>query len=213
MPLKIFIHSRISLPNYRLKTGTGVMHRHTLTDTTRDIICSLQTTLGVPSRRLTMPIKDTLPETMPAWSSEKTPDSSEPASTDYETSASEDCPPTPDSDPIPDGGHGWVVLCGCTVVAFFSIGTAQSWGVLQTALLEEGVSSSTNLLWVGSLSAGLVPALAILYARIMRMIGPHHAGMAGITVMSLSTAVSSVVYRSIGPLFAAYGVVMGLGMG
>lgn len=114
---------------------------------------------------------------------------------------------------IPDGGYGWVVLAGCTVVAWWSIGTAQSFGVLQAALLEAEVSSSTNLLFVGSMSAGIVSAFAILYARFMRSMGTRRTAMLGIFLMSLSGAISSVVYKNIGALFAAYGVLMGLGMG
>lgn len=114
---------------------------------------------------------------------------------------------------IPDGGHGWIVLIGCTVVSWWSIGTAQSFGVLQAALLKEGVSTSVNLLFVGSLSAGLVPAFAIFYARAMRAWGTRANAMLGIYLMSLGSAISSVVFRDIGALFAAYGVLMGVGMG
>lgn len=37
--------------------------------------------------------------------------------------------------------------------------------------------------------------------------------MLGILLMSLSGAISSVVYENVGALFATYGVLMGLGMG
>lgn len=113
----------------------------------------------------------------------------------------------------PDGGRGWVVLAGCTIVSWWSIGTAQSFGVLQEALLKENVSTSVNLLFVGSLSASLVSAFAIFYARAMRAWGTRINAMLGISLMSLSGAISSVVYKDIGALFAAYGVLMGIGMG
>lgn len=114
---------------------------------------------------------------------------------------------------IPDGGRGWVVLIGCTIVAWWSIGTAQSFGVLQTALLEENVSTSVNLLFVGSLSLGIVSAFAMLYARAMRSIGTRWTALLGISLMSLSGAISSVVYTDIQSLYATYGVIMGLGIG
>ncbi|KAF7523234.1 hypothetical protein G7054_g11854 [Neopestalotiopsis clavispora] len=118
-----------------------------------------------------------------------------------------------DDDSIPDGGHGWVVLTGCTIVAFSSIGTAQSWGVYQSALLAADVSSSINLLFVGSLSTGIVSAFAILYSLLTRLVGPRKTGMAGILLMSLSGAISGIVYTDIRALFVSYGVIMGVGMG
>lgn len=128
--------------------------------------------------------------------------------------ASQTKTPLPNEDyEIPDGGRGWIVLIGCTIVSWWSIGTAQSCGVLQAALLKEGVSTSVNLLFVGSLSAGLVPAFAIFYARAMRACGTRLNAMLGICLMSLGSAISSVVFRGTGALFAAYGVLMGVGMG
>lgn len=114
---------------------------------------------------------------------------------------------------IPDGGRGWLILTGCSIVAWWSIGTAQSWGVLQRALLEQHISTSVNLLFVGSLSAGLVSAFAILYSRVMRTIGTRWTGMIGISVMSLSGGITSCVYSNIGALFGAFGILMGIGMG
>ena len=124
-----------------------------------------------------------------------------------------DLPPRDDDLSIPDGGHGWVVLTGCTIVSWWSVGTAQSYGILQAALLEEGVSTSVNLMFVGCLSVGLVCALAMLYGKIMRTLGTRRTAMLGVLLMSISGAVSSVVYKNIGALFAAYGILMGLGMG
>jgi hypothetical protein len=124
-----------------------------------------------------------------------------------------DLPPRDDDLSIPDGGRGWVVLTGCTIVSWWSVGTAQSYGILQAALLEENVSTSVNLMFVGCLSVGLVCALALLYGKIMRTLGTRRTAMLGVLLMSLSGAISSVVYRNIGALFAAYGLLMGLGMG
>ena len=124
-----------------------------------------------------------------------------------------DLPPRDDDLSIPDGGRGWIVLAGCTMVSWWTLGTAQSFGILQAALLAENVSSSTNLMFVGCLSAALVCAFAILYAKTMRTFGTRRTAMFGVFLMSLSGAISSVVYKNVGALFAAYGVLMGLGMG
>ncbi|KAM0695386.1 hypothetical protein Q7P36_005745 [Cladosporium allicinum] len=127
--------------------------------------------------------------------------------------AHSDLPLRDDDLSIPDGGHGWIVLAGCTVVCWWSIGTAQSYGIIQAALLQENVSTSTTLMFVGSMSVGIVCAFAILYAKIMRTLGTRWTAMLGILLMSLSGAISSVVYDNVGALFATYGVLMGLGMG
>lgn len=124
-----------------------------------------------------------------------------------------DLPPKDDDLSIPDGGYGWIVLTGCTVVSWWSIGTAQSYGVLQKGLLDEEVSTSVNLMFVGCLAAGVVTSCAILYARLMRAIGTRLTAMFGIFLMSLSGAISSVVYKNVGALFVSYGVLMGVGMG
>jgi hypothetical protein len=68
-------------------------------------------------------------------------------------------------------------------------------------------------MFVGSMSVGIVCAFAILYAKIMRTLGTRWTAMLGIMLMSLSGAISSVVYDNVGALFATYGVLMGLGMG
>lgn len=124
-----------------------------------------------------------------------------------------DLPPRDDDLSIPDGGHGWIVLLGCTIVSWWSVGTAQSWGILQAALLEEEVSSSVNLMFVGCLSVGLICAGAMVFGKIMRTLGTRRTAMLGVLLMSISGAISSVVYKNVGALFAAYGVLMGLGMG
>jgi hypothetical protein len=124
-----------------------------------------------------------------------------------------DLPPRDDDLSIPDGGRGWVVLAGCTIVSWWSVGTAQSYGILQAALLEENVSTSVNLMFVGCLSVGLVCALALVYGKVMRTLGTRRTAMLGVLLMSISGAVSSVVYKNVGALFAAYGLLMGLGMG
>lgn len=124
-----------------------------------------------------------------------------------------DLPPRDDDSCIPDGGHGWIVLIGCTIVSWWSVGTAQSYGIIQAALLEENVSDSVNLMFVGCLSVGLVCALAIVYGKVMRTLGTRRTAMLGILLMSISGAISSVVYKNIGALFVTYGILMGLGMG
>jgi MFS family permease len=68
-------------------------------------------------------------------------------------------------------------------------------------------------MFVGCLSVGLICALAMVFGKIMRTLGTRRTAMLGVLLMSISGAVSSVVYKNVGALFATYGVLMGLGMG
>lgn len=112
----------------------------------------------------------------------------------------------------PDGGQGWVVVAGCAIVAFWMIGTPYSWGVIQNALVEQGVSSPAVLSFVGSLAAALISAMAVINSRVMRTLGPQKTGMLGVTLMGVSGILSSFTYTNVGALFATSGVVLGLGI-
>ncbi|KAH7327933.1 major facilitator superfamily transporter [Stachybotrys elegans] len=120
--------------------------------------------------------------------------------------------PPPGESPVPDGGYGWVVVAGCTVVAWWQIGTPYSWGIIQGALAEEGISSPVILSFVGSLAASLISALAIVNSVAMRRFGSRKMGMLSMTLMALSEFVSSFTFKNVGGLFATSGVMMGLGV-
>ncbi|KAF4979654.1 hypothetical protein FZEAL_4211 [Fusarium zealandicum] len=113
---------------------------------------------------------------------------------------------------VPDGGQGWVIIAGCTTVSFWMGGTSYSWGVIQGALIEQGVSTPAVLSFVGSLSAALVSGMAIVNSRMMRVLGAQKTGMAGIFLLGLSALVSSFTFANVGALFATSGVVCGLGL-
>lgn len=116
-----------------------------------------------------------------------------------------------DSD-VPEGGYGWVVVAGCFVLAWWVIGTAYSWGVIQGALVEDGLASPSVLSFVGSLAAALIAALAIVNGRVVRRFGPRNAGLLGVALMGLSEVFSSFSVNNVGALFATSGVMMGLGV-
>ncbi|KAF6797515.1 monocarboxylate permease [Colletotrichum sojae] len=111
-----------------------------------------------------------------------------------------------------EGGYGWVVVAGCFVLAWWVIGTSYSWGVIQGALVEDGLATPSVLSFVGSLAAALIAALAIVNGRVVRRFGPRNAGLLGVTLMGLSEVLSSFSVKSIGGLFATSGVMMGLGV-
>ncbi|KAF6801090.1 monocarboxylate permease [Colletotrichum musicola] len=113
---------------------------------------------------------------------------------------------------VPEGGYGWVVVAGCFVLAWWVIGTSYSWGVIQGALVEDGLATPSVLSFVGSLAAALIAALAIVNGRVVRRFGPRNAGLLGVALMGLSEVLSSFSVKSIGGLFATSGVMMGLGV-
>ncbi|GKT40640.1 aspyridones efflux protein apdF [Colletotrichum spaethianum] len=131
--------------------------------------------------------------------------------------------PAEDGDPIlrasreadsamPEGGYGWVVVTGCFIVAWWIIGTSYSWGVIQSALIDDGLATPAVLSFVGSLAVALISALAIVNSRVMRRIGPRKTGLLGIALLGLSELLSSFAVKNVGAMFATSGVIMGLGM-
>ncbi|GJC99016.1 major facilitator superfamily transporter [Colletotrichum higginsianum] len=111
---------------------------------------------------------------------------------------------------VPEGGYGWVVVTGCFVIAWWIIGTSYSWGVIQSALIDDGLATPAVLSFVGSLAAALISALAIVNSRVMRRIGPRRTGLLGIALLGLSELLSSFAVKNVGAMFATSGVIMGL---
>ena len=112
----------------------------------------------------------------------------------------------------PDGGNGWIVISGCAMVTWWVTGTAYCWGILQAALVKEGVSSSFTLSLVGSLAPACISFLGIINARVIRIIGTRIAGLFGIFCLGLGEILSGFAFRNIGGLFVTAGVVMGIGI-
>ncbi|KAJ5821466.1 Major facilitator superfamily domain general substrate transporter [Penicillium rubens] len=113
---------------------------------------------------------------------------------------------------VPDGGEGWVVILGCAVVTWWFIGTSYCWGILQAALVKEGVSTSSTLAFVGSLATACISFLGILNARIIRKLGTRRSALAGVLFLGLGEVLSGFSAMNIGGLFATAGIVMGVGI-
>lgn len=113
---------------------------------------------------------------------------------------------------VPDGGEAWVVISGCAVVTWWFIGTPYCWGVLQAALVKEGVSSSSTLAFVGSLATACISFLGILNAQIIRKLGTRWSAIVGVFFLGLGEVLSGFSAMNIGGLFATAGVVMGVGI-
>lgn len=112
---------------------------------------------------------------------------------------------------VPDGGYAWVVISACAVVTWWFIGTAYCWGVLQAALVREGVASSSTLAFVGSLAPACISFLGIVDARIIRKVGTQRSAVVGIFLVGLGEVLSGFAMRHIGALFVTAGVIVGVG--
>lgn len=132
--------------------------------------------------------------------------------------ASEDCLPAT-ADPsttvyettIPDGGYGWIAVFGCAVITWWFVGTSYSWGVIQAALVEEGVSEASTLSFVGSLTVACIAFLAVANARIVSSMGAQKLGFLGVTLLGLGEILAGFAVDNVAALFATVGVVMGVG--
>lgn len=113
---------------------------------------------------------------------------------------------------VPDGGYGWVVVGGGAVLLWWAVGTTYAWGVMQTALVEDGLSTPATLSFIGSLDAALMSALAIVNSRLMRALGMRWTAVLGVSVMGGSEILSSFAVKNIGVLFFTSGVMMGTGV-
>jgi len=112
----------------------------------------------------------------------------------------------------PDGGYGWVVVAACSVMTFWFVGTTYSWGVIQDALVESGLSKASTLAFVGSLAVACNAAFAIVNARLVRAIGARKVAFLGIVLMGVGEISSGWVLNSVAGLFITEGCIMGYGV-
>jgi hypothetical protein len=111
----------------------------------------------------------------------------------------------------PDGGYGWVVVVACSVLTFWFVGTAYSWGVLQAALVEQNVSAPSTLAFIGSLTATCISLLALVNARMIRVLGARNAGLVGVALLGCGGVLSGFSTGNVGGLFVTTGIVEGVG--
>ncbi|KAK4551262.1 hypothetical protein LTR86_011267, partial [Recurvomyces mirabilis] len=114
-------------------------------------------------------------------------------------------------DQVPDGGYGWTVIAACAVITWWFVGTTYSWGIIQAALVDEGLAKASTLSFVGSLTVACIAILAIANAKLVSFIGARKAGMLGISLLGLGEVLGSLSTNSVGGLFAAIGALMGIG--
>ncbi|KPM40546.1 hypothetical protein AK830_g6007 [Neonectria ditissima] len=113
----------------------------------------------------------------------------------------------------PDGGRGWVVVAGCAVLTYWFMGTSYSWGIIQNALVEDGVGSAASLSFVGSVATAMVSAMALITAKIGGVLGSRYTCMIGVVMLGLGEILAGFTTRNVGGLFATAGIVFGIGNG
>nr|WOD45491.1 hypothetical protein [Trichoderma atroviride] len=112
---------------------------------------------------------------------------------------------------VPEGGYGWAIIAGGFVLLWWSLGTTYAWGVMQTALVGDGLADPAVLSFVGSLQAALISALAIVNSLVVRKAGVRATAMLGAACMGGSEILSSFTIHNVGALFFTSGIVMGMG--
>lgn len=112
---------------------------------------------------------------------------------------------------VPDGGYGWVVIFGCSVITWWFVGTTYSWGLLQASLIKQNLSSPSTLSFVGSLTVTCIAVLALVNARVIRALGARNTGLLGVSFGGMGEILSGFSTRNIGGLFVTTGVIMGIG--
>ncbi|KAL2802228.1 major facilitator superfamily domain-containing protein [Aspergillus granulosus] len=113
---------------------------------------------------------------------------------------------------VPDGGYGWIVIAACAVITWWFTGTSYSWGIIQAALVKEGISSASTLAFVGSLAVACISFLGVINARLIRLLGARPCAVLGIVFLGMGEILSGFALKSIGGLFVTAGAVMGIGI-
>lgn len=112
---------------------------------------------------------------------------------------------------VPEGGYGWVVIAGCATLTWWYLGMSYSWGIMQSALVERGLSSASTLSFIGSLCVTFNSILALAHARFIRLVGTRQAALIGIMLLGGGTILSGFCTDSVGGLFCTSGIITGLG--
>lgn len=113
---------------------------------------------------------------------------------------------------VPDGGYGWVIVASGAVLLWWALGTTYAWGVMQTELVEQKLSTPAVLSFIGSLDAALIAALALVNSRIMKRLGARMTAVLGVVLMGGSEILSGFATKNLGALFFTSGILMGLGV-
>ena len=118
-----------------------------------------------------------------------------------------------ETNPItPEDGHRWTVIFACFLISFWSVGTVYSWGVVQAALLKNGLSSPSTLSWIGSLAFTCIALLAIINARVIALLDARLTAYIGLSLLSMGQILSGFLIEHVSGLFISAGIISGIGI-
>lgn len=112
---------------------------------------------------------------------------------------------------VPEGGYGWLVVAGCAILTWWYLGLSYSWGIMQSALVEKGLSSASTISFIGSLCVTFNSILALAHARFIRVVGTRVAALCGIVSLGGGALLSGFCTGNVGGLFVTSGVLTGVG--
>ncbi|KAL1852098.1 hypothetical protein Daus18300_012310 [Diaporthe australafricana] len=113
---------------------------------------------------------------------------------------------------VPDGGYGWVIASACAVITWWFVGTTYCWGIIQSALVTEGLATPATLSYVGSLTVSFVSILALASATVIAHVGARNTALLGVSLVGLGDILSGFATSSVGGLFVTNGIIMGIGV-
>jgi len=108
-------------------------------------------------------------------------------------------------------GNRWVVLTA-SVIANLCIGSAYAWSVFQKPLIDLFGWSTADASLAFTISFGSVPLAMIVAGKIQDRLGPRAVVLVGGVLFGVGIIAAGWV-RTLGGLYATYGVTAGLGMG
>ena len=85
-----------------------------------------------------------------------------------------------------------------TLAEYSRLGTTYCWGVIQGALVADGLSSASTLSWIGSIAVACNAILAIISARILRSLGSRLTAFAGVSFLAGSEILSGFTVHNVG---------------
>jgi len=97
------------------------------------------------------------------------------------------------------------------IARFFFSGSSYSFGVIQAALVREGLAPPSTLAFVGSLAASCLSVFAIPNSKLIRHYGAKKVLLAGATLLGLGMISASFAVKNVAALFVTSGVITGIG--
>jgi OFA family oxalate/formate antiporter-like MFS transporter len=108
--------------------------------------------------------------------------------------------------------YGWFVVAGTFAVTFVGFGCAYTFSAFLPSLQQDFAASRGSISLVFSLAGFLYFALGMVSGPLADRFGPRRLAVAGMLLTGLGLALASAA-RSLGEVYAAYGLGVGLGVG